>query len=145
LDDLIITSIAGQTPGDKEFWAICHNFRLISVGGCQQIVQTGDEVLFAHAATFDNANPTKHYLRLHGPTSAPVGIVVLTVTDGGIPFRGAKIKNLDTNTDLDGGGETNASGKLSHNFQQARRYRLKAYKGNDLVSIRSNRLDLVVN
>jgi hypothetical protein len=111
------------------------------------MVKRGDEVLFAHAATFDNATPTKHYLRLPGPTSAPVGIVVLTVTDGGAPFQGegAKIKDLDTNTDLDGGGETNASGGLSHKFQHARRYRLKAYKGNDFVSIRSNRLDLVVN
>jgi len=142
LDDLQITSIAGQTPGTNEFWVICRNFRPLSVGGCQQIVKKDDEVLFAYAATFGHANPTKHYLRLDGPTSAPVGTVTLTVTDGGgAPIQGAKIKNLATNTDLN--GETDAYGKFAYSFQ-AGSYRLKAHKGTNLVFIRSNRLNLVV-
>jgi hypothetical protein len=129
--------IAGEKPGSNEFWSLCLNFHPTPVGGCQQIVKQGDQVLFAYAHTFGNNNPTKNYLRLYGPTDAvAAGNVTLTVTDGkGAPIKGAKT-NQSTN-------ETDEYGKVTINFRSGT-YKLKAHKDDNLVSIRSNELVLVV-
>jgi len=129
-------TIAGETTGQYEFWSICHNFRPISGGGCQQKLEEGDEVLFAYATTSRHPNSTESYLRLWGPTSAPAGDVTLTVTDGkGLPIKGARINSYMN--------ETNAYGKVTIQFTQGT-YELKADKPDDFVSIRSNRLTLLV-
>jgi len=135
-DDFTIKTIANETIGQYAFWSICHNFRPISGGGCQQKLEKGDEVLFAYATTSDHPNATKRYLRLWGPTFPPSRLVTLTVTDGnGLPIQGARI-NSYTN-------ETDAYGKVTLQFTQGT-YELKADKRDDFVSIRSNRLTLVV-
>jgi hypothetical protein len=131
--------IANETanPGANEFWSICLNFHQTSVGGCQQIVRPGDQVLFAFANSAGN-NRTTTYLRLYGPTgtTAPVGNVTLTVTDGnGAPVTGATINQFTPATD--------AFGKVTISFA-AGTYKLKAHKNDNLVSIRSNEFVLVV-
>ena len=131
--------IAGEKPmaGQNEFWSLCLNFHPTPVGGCQQIVKQGDQVLFAYAHTFSNNNATKNYLRLYGPTDAvAAGDVTLTVTDGkGAPIKGARV-NQSTN-------ETDEYGKVTINFRPGT-YKLKADKDDNLVSIRSNELVLIV-
>jgi ABC-type lipopolysaccharide export system ATPase subunit len=145
---LKITRISLETPDpDKyQFWAICLNSRFLSVGGCQQIVQQGDEVLFAFAIFGPNAaDRTVNFLRLYGPASAPVGNVTLMVTDGkGAPIQdaqisGSKIPGQEPNPLP----KTNVNGKVTIGFA-AGTYKLKADKKDKLVSIRSNQHVLVV-
>jgi hypothetical protein len=81
-DDLIVTSIKGEKPSDPYSWGIARNFVYLEVGGCQQIVQADNEVVFAYAHT-TQAHPTPTFLKLSGPTSAhPNTDVTLKVTDG---------------------------------------------------------------
>jgi hypothetical protein len=129
--------IAGEKPGQNEVWSLCVNFRPTPVRGCQEIVKQGDQVLFAYARTCNSNNPTKNYLRLFGPTDAvAAGNVTLTVTDGkGAPIKGAKI-NQSAN-------ETDNYGKVTIRVTSGT-YRLKAHKDDNLFSIRSNELVLVV-
>ena len=138
----MITTIDGETPDfeQNESWAIARNFVRLSVGGCQQIVQTDNEVLFAFANSTE-ARPTT-FLKLSGPTSARAGApVTLTVTDGaGRPIEGAKINAYV--------GKTNVNGQLAITFT-AGTYELKADRpdvgpGPSWFTIRSNKLTLVV-
>jgi hypothetical protein len=131
-DDLLVTSIAGETTDTSlnEYWAVARNYEYLNVGGCQQLVQTSDEVLFAFTRARE---PT--FLKLSGPTSATAGDVTLTVTNGtGAPIEGAYINEL---------GQTNANGQLTTTFTEGT-HELKAYKDDEWVSIRSNKLTLVV-
>ena len=142
-DDFLITRIGSETPGTNQFWAICLNNRFLSVGGCQQIVQQGDEVLFAFANS--GTNRTTNFLRLRGSTSASVNNdVALTVTDGkGAPIQGAQISSNPPPPNRP--PQTDVNGKTTIRFATAGTYRLKADKNDHLVSIRSNQLVLVVN
>jgi hypothetical protein len=69
---------AVQQQSFTQFQGILLNYRLTSVGGCQQKVQLDDEVLWA----FDAFNKV-HFLKLSGPHTAHVNqSVILVVTDG---------------------------------------------------------------
>ncbi|KAF5374444.1 hypothetical protein D9615_009101 [Tricholomella constricta] len=127
-DDFFITSIAGVTQTQTQFWGYFVNFHLPDVGGCQQQVNLLDEVLFA----FDPFG--KPALKLSGEHVARVGEpVTLTVTDGqnGDPIAGASVD----------GQTTDAAGQVSVTFTSAGVKGLKAEKEG---TVRSNRLDIVV-
>jgi hypothetical protein len=125
-DDFFITSIDNETPTGKDFWAICLNLVPTSVGGCQQIVKKGDQVLFAYATR----DVTKHYLKLSGPGLAIIRVpVVLTVTDG----TGAPIPKASVDGHL-----TDDHGKVSIRFDRVGTQKLKAQRQPD--SVRSNQL-----
>ena len=142
-DDLIVTSIKGEKPSDPYSWGIARNFVYLEVGGCQQIVQADNEVVFAYAHT-TQAHPTPTFLKLSGPTSAhPNTDVTLKVTDG----AGATIDSVGI-YELGSGepkllGKTDAKGLFVHRFP-AGTYELKADKRDDFFTIRSNKLKLVV-
>ena len=82
------------------FWGYALNFVPSQVGGCQQQVQEGDEVLYGYDF-FSKA----HLLRLDGPPRAVTGQPFqVTVTDGqtGAPLDGAAVPG--------GSGLTDAAG-----------------------------------
>jgi hypothetical protein len=82
---------------NNRFWGYALNFISTQVGGCQQQVQAGDEVLFGYDF-FSKA----HLLKLTGPQAATVGqSVPYTVTDGttGSPMRGALVAGRRTFAD----------------------------------------------
>jgi len=138
LDDFIIRTIANETPPrprpltNRDFWALCLNFLPTAVGGCQQKVKKGDQVLFAYAT----AGATLHYLRLSGPGITIVGTpAVLTVTDGtGAPISGAAVGAA--------GLQTDAQGRLSITFTTPGTRYLKAERRTN--SVRSNQLVIQV-
>ena len=135
MNDFFIDTIAGQGAGTNQFWSLCLNYRPISVGGCQQIVKEGDQVLFAFANSFGNENPTENYLRLYGPKVARANKpVTLTVTDG----KGAPVKDVTVKDTAAGiTGITNVNGQVQFTLSPLSRYAFKADNGTDLVSIRS--------
>jgi hypothetical protein len=104
-------------------------------------VQTDDEVLFAYAK-YTEEQPTPTFLKLSGPTSASANAdVTLTVTDAtGAPIGGVGIYQQGQSEPL---GQTNENGQFSTTFTAAT-YELKADKGDDFLTIRSNKLTLVV-
>jgi len=125
-DDLLITTIGPDTAGNNEFWAILLNFQYISVGGCQQQVRAGDDVLFALVA--GQANQVVP-LKLSGPIRTHVNQdVVLTVTDGRdeSPVEDAVVN----------GKSSNHEGKVTIRFGNAGSFGVKAHKKG---TIRSNR------
>ncbi|KZT35126.1 hypothetical protein SISSUDRAFT_1035782 [Sistotremastrum suecicum HHB10207 ss-3] len=128
-DDFFITSIAGVAETATQFWGILLNFQLIPVGGCQQQVTNGQEVLFA----FDAFNKS-FFLKASGPPVAKVGkAVVVTVIDGtsGVAIEGASI----------GGELTDANGHASITFSSKGLKKLKATRSD---SIRSNAVEILV-
>ena len=99
------------------------NFKFSQVGGCQEIVKGGDEVLWAFDA-FSKA----HAAKLTGPTAATTGQpFAVTVTDGanGAALAGSSV----------GGAVTGADGRATLTFDQPGIYRLKASRAD---SVRSN-------
>ena len=125
LNDFQITRIgsAGQTT--TKFWGLVLNFQQLQVGGCQQQVATGDQVLFA----FDLFS-MRHILKLTGPTHATSGRKFkVKVVDGqdNKPVAGAKV----------GVARTNSKGVASTSFKGAGRAVLKATAP---LSVRSNAL-----
>ena len=72
--DFFISSIAGEASNATQSWGIAVNHRPLGVGGCQQQVAAGDEVLFAF--DFFGGEPDyaeRPLLRLSGPTRAVTG------------------------------------------------------------------------
>jgi len=128
-DDFFITSIGGDTETATEFWGILLNFQFTPVGGCQQEVKAGDDILFAF-----NAFNAVHFLKLSGPTTARANHpVILTVTDGstGSPVAGAEVHGQTSGPD----------GKVSVTFAELG---VNGVKAEQADSIRSNRLDILV-
>lgn len=124
-DDFFITTIDGNAQTDNQFWAIFVNFQASPVGGCEQIVEANDDILFA----FDGLNKA-HVLKLTGPTTVDVGSpVLLTVTDGqsGDPVAGADVN----------GQASDANGHVSFTYMRTGNQEFKAEKSD---SVRSNRL-----
>ena len=134
-DDYLVSRIAGDTETATQFWGLLLNFNFTAVGGCQQRVAAGDQVLFAFDA-FSKA----HMLRLRGPHGARVGRpITVTVVDGqnGQPISGATVGPIG-NT---GTATTDANGRASVTFQRAGLKKLKAERGD---SIRSDALRVLV-
>ncbi|KZS90432.1 hypothetical protein SISNIDRAFT_457581 [Sistotremastrum niveocremeum HHB9708] len=128
-DDYLITSIGGVAQTDTQFWGILLDFQFTPVGGCQQQVTHGQEVLFAFDAFSKN-----FFLKASGPVVAKVGKpVVVTVIDGttGVAIEGASI----------GGVLTDANGHASLTFGTVGLKKLKATRSD---SIRSNAVEILV-
>lgn len=128
-DDFFITSIGGDTETDTQFWGLLLDFQFTPVGGCQQEVKFGNEVLWAFDAFNANA-----FLKLTGPVTTRVNKdVVLTVTDGssGSPIEGAAVD----------GKVTDVNGHVTLTFTTPGVKTLKAEKES---AIRSNGLVVLV-
>jgi hypothetical protein len=112
-----------------KFWGTALNFQPLSVGGCQQQVTAGDEVLF----TYDFFSKL-HLLKLTGPAKAATGQAVnVTVTDG---QDGSKIAGASV-----GGTLTGADGTAALSFDSPGLKRLKAERAD---SVRSNAVAVCV-
>ena len=84
--DFFVERIGPDAQDATRFWGYTLNYRFPDVGGCQQRVAAGDEILF----TYDSFN--KPLMKLEGATRAEVGKPFgVTVTDGmtGAPLAGA--------------------------------------------------------
>ncbi|ESK86905.1 surface cell-adhesion protein [Moniliophthora roreri MCA 2997] len=128
-DDIFITSIGGVTQTDTQFWGILLDYQFTPVGGCQQRVKVGDEILFA----FDAFSATA-FLKLKGPHVAHVNQpVTLTVTDGS---TGKTVQGADVD-----GAVSDANGKATITFGKAGLHGVKAQKAG---TIRSNQVSIVV-
>jgi len=131
-DDFFITRVGPDEQTDTAFIGIFLNFEPTPVGGCQQRVGSGDEVLFAYDA-FIEGQP-KPALALTGPNVATVGRpITVTVTDGG---TGELIPGATV-----GGTTTGADGKATVTFEQPGIARLKSERSG---AIRSNSLFIKV-
>jgi hypothetical protein len=125
LKDFQIKRVGPDASTTTKFWGLVLNFKQLQVGGCQQQVKVGDQVLIAY-----DLFSKKHLLKLTGPSSATSGQKFkVKVVDGqnNQPVAGAKI----------GVAKTNAQGVATTSFRGAGRAVLKATKAD---SIRSNAL-----
>ena len=129
-DDYFITRIHNTSQTNSKYWGILLGYQFIQVGGCQQRVQTGDDLLFA----FDAFNKA-HFLRLEGSQrKVALGARILVkVTDGstGLPVMGARV--ADQLTDINGSAQIVFK---SLGIQKIRAERFD--------SLRSNSLDITV-
>ncbi len=117
-------------PPDFVSWGYALNFMPSQIGGCQQQVQNGDDVLFAY-----DFFSKVHLLKLAAPGSANTGEPVrVTVTDGqnGSPVAGASV----------GGQVTGADGGATLTFDTVGVHPLKADKAD---SVRSNTIGVCVH
>jgi hypothetical protein len=126
-DDYLISRIGPDSQTSSQFWALLVNSSFSNVGGCQQRVKQGDEVLWA----FDGFSK-QHPLRLTGPGSATTNRPFsVRVTDGanGSAIAGAAVR----------GSLSGADGRASVTLASKGIYRLKATRAD---SIRSNALEV---
>jgi hypothetical protein len=129
-DDYLVSRIGPDSQTSSQFWALLVNSKFSQVGGCQQRVREGDEVLWA----FDGFSK-QHVLRLDGPGSAHTGDPVsVRVTDhqNGAPVSGATV----------GSARSGGDGRATLRFPDPGIFRLKAERSD---SIRSNALSLCVD
>lgn len=129
-DDFGIDRIGPDANTSTAFWGYALNYVPSQLGGCQQKVQAGDEVLFA----YDFFSKTG-LLKLTGPSSASTGEpVTLKVVDGkdAKPVAGASV----------GGELTKADGTVTLVFSAAGMQQLKASRSGD---VRSNALSVCVH
>lgn len=129
-DDYFITSISTSTQTATQFWGLLLNYQFTPVGGCQQEVKPGDQVLWAFDAF------SKSYFLKVTPSviAAKKGqSKTVTVTDGmtGVPIANAIIDGV----------ATDANGQATLVFAKIGAFEYKAER-ND--SIRSNALYVVV-
>jgi hypothetical protein len=128
-DDFLVSRLGPDSQTDKEFWGVAVSGRSLEVGGCQRIVQKGEEVLWA----FDSFG--KKLLHASGVKKTRVGrIVTVKVVDtdkDSAPVKGARI----------GGKKTNAQGIAKLRFKTTGTKRLKATA---TKAIRSNQLTVKV-
>src|SRR4051794_15285108 len=105
-DDFLVDRVAGDSATATQFWGVFVNGAASQVGGCQQRVKQGDEVVWAFDA-FSKA----HSLRLTGPGSTTTGRqTVVNVRDAatGAPIPGASVAGAGT------GGGGNAAFTLGN-------------------------------
>jgi hypothetical protein len=132
-DDFFINRIGPDTNGGPPAypsWGYARNYTASQVGGCQEKVQAGDDVLFAY-----DFFSKLHLLKLTGPAAvATGGPAVVTVTDGqdGSAVAGASVASALAGAD----------GKATVSFSTPGIQRLKATRAD---SVRSNALDICVH
>jgi hypothetical protein len=134
LSDFGIDRIGPDAKSSTQFWGYGLNYVPSQVGGCQQQVQTGDEVLFGYDF-FSKA----HLLRLTGPGKAPLGSpITVNVSDGsnGSAIDGASVAGAPSPT------VSGPDGSVSITFDSLGLKRLKADRAD---SIRSNALQICVS
>jgi hypothetical protein len=128
--DYSVDSVAGESSTSSEFWGVFVNGESLMVGGCQFIVEAGDEVLW----TFD-AFSKLGALKLAAPaatqTGKPIEVKVANRATGA-PIAGASV----------GAATTAADGTASLSFAEPGVYRLKAEKA---AWIRSSELRVCVD
>ena len=129
-EDFNINRIGPDSSDTKNnrYWGQVLNYKDTQVGGCQQRIKPGDDVLIA----YDSFGHAK--LKLSGTHSATAGHkVTFTVIDGqtGKPFQGAIVR----------GHATGKNGHVKLTFASAGTYRLKAHAKD---AVRSNRLKVQV-
>jgi hypothetical protein len=128
-DDFLISRVGPDSQTQTQFWSFAVNGQFPEIGGCQQRVAHGDEVLWA----FDSFG--KALLKLTGPaavrTNTPFAVQVKDAADGSNE-AGASV----------GGATTGADGRATLNFALPGIYRLKATRAN---AIRSNALVVCVD
>jgi hypothetical protein len=130
-DDFGIDRVGPDTNdfASNRYWGYALNFVPTMVGGCQQQVQAGDEVLFGY-----DFFSKSHILKLTGPARTVAGqFATVQVTDGqtGSPLSGASV----------GGQVTKSNGEARVSFGAPGLQVLKAERGD---SIRSNALLICV-
>lgn len=128
-DDYLVNRVGPDSATSSQFWGEFINGVSSQVGGCQQRVGNGDEVLWAFDA-FSKA----HTLRLSGPTAAPAGEpFAVRVTDSATraALAGSRV----------GGAVTGGGGVAQLSFPKGI-YNLRAERGD---SVRSNRLKVCVD
>ena len=119
-----------QDPVNFRYWGYALNYQFPQVGGCQQSVSSGDDLLF----TFDSFG--KPLLKLVGPSRAVAGqSATVTITDGttGQPVEGATIPQ--------GAGASGPDGRVAVTFEGDGVRRVKADKAG---AVRSNTLEMCV-
>ncbi len=131
-DDFSIDTIGPDSSdlANNRFWGLVLNGAQTQVGGCQQQIEDGDEVLFAYDV-FSKAHVLK--LRSEQNVAAINTGVVYTVSDAqtGQPVEGASV----------GGKTTDASGHATVFYATTGTQTVKAEKSE---SIRSNRFTTCV-
>lgn len=132
--DFFVSRIDDETADpNSEFWSLYVNRESASVGGCQQRVSGGQEVLWARIS-FLATDPVVP-LELRGPGSARTGEPVnMQVVDGntGAPQAGATVN----------GSPTGSDGIATLTFANKGIYRLKAERPGE---VRSNTVVLCVD
>jgi hypothetical protein len=127
-EDFLVDEIGPDRATATQFWGVHVNGRSLQVGGCQQKVERGDEVLFA----YDSFG--RKVLLLRGPRRVRAGErFKVRVIDGetGDPVEDATV----------GGEDTNGRGVARLRFEKRGVRRLKA-RADDAV--RSNQLRVKV-
>lgn len=124
-EDYFIERIAESAETETEYWGVLVNYQFTPVGGCQQIVHRGEEVLWAF-----NAFNAEHFLKLK---KGKHGSDTVLVTDGmtGEPIEGATVGPVNNGP----GVTTNAHGEATLTFANPGKHRVKAERAG---SIRSN-------
>jgi hypothetical protein len=125
-DDFVVNQIGPDAATSSAFWGVAVQGKSLDVGGCQRVVTSGEEVLWAY-----DLFSKKHVLRAAGGSKVRVGhLYGVKVTDtqhGNAAVAGALI----------GGKKTNAQGIVKLRFNSAGTKRLKATRSD---SVRSNQL-----
>jgi hypothetical protein len=127
-EDFLINAVGGEAATSSQFWGTILNFKDTEVGGCQQPVVKGDQVLLA----FDSFGKAK--LELVGPRGLRAGQTLrVRVVDGQAakPVKGAKVAGRTTDSD----------GFAQFRVTKPGLYRYKATASN---SVRSNQLKVRV-
>ena len=127
-DDFIVGQIGPDASTDSAFWGVAVAGKSLQVGGCQRVVTSGEEVLWAYDS-FDKA-----LLHATGPKKVRAGKVLsvkVVDTEKDVPVAGARI----------GGKKTNSKGIAKLRFKTKGTKRLKATA---TKAIRSNQLTIKV-
>jgi hypothetical protein len=129
-DDFQVNKIGPDAATTSKYWGVALQGKPLEVGGCQQLLSAGDEVLWAY-----DQFSKKHILRAVGAHRVRVGrtlkVKVLDTQNGRVPIKGARI----------GGKKTNADGVVKLKFRTTGTKRLKATRSD---SVRSNQLEVKV-
>lgn len=138
-EDFFITAIGNSTETSTQFWGLLLGYQFTPVGGCQQVVKTGDQVLWA----FDAFN--KDYLLQLTLVGAPVARVGMTVSfkvvDGS---TGMIIPNAIVSA-VSGGLETSTSDSTGLVAIKLLTAGHKTFKAERSDSIRSNGVQIIVS
>jgi hypothetical protein len=129
-EDYSLDRVGPDAATSSEFWGQFVNAKASTVGGCQEHVKTGDDVLWA----FDAFSKT-HVLKLSGPTGATVNTPFrVRVVDG---QTGAGLSGVSV-----GGSLTGADGNATLSIAKVGVYNLKAARSD---SVRSRGIKLCVD
>lgn len=121
-NDYSVDRVANEPATSSEFWGVFVNGVATSVGGCQQIVAAGDEVLWAFDA-FSKAGALKLAAPGVAQTDRPIEVRVTDVATGA-PIAGAAVRSTTTN----------ANGEATLTFTDPGVYSLKADKSTHIRS-----------